>query len=287
MQVGMASFWPQITVFAKQLGVSEVAVGLLFTVAPVTGLISMPLFGVIADRFKIKRKLFLLFNIISFISLMSFAFLPQAEPVRPVSIECNEGLSFIVQAGSTTNGQNEKCNQTDIGAFKIAGLIETCDLACSIMESERSQFCDNFLGSIKPSFCSKIDEGYKFDENHTFRVEMSARLKVDEAMAVQDVLYLPIDVVKDKGSGQAGGYSCAYKSTIQHCQINCNDDPSLNLRLQKLAPISDVYSSGVFWAYVFLVLIAWIGFAVVTSVADALCFQTLGKPNSCIKGFTS
>jgi len=264
----MASFWPSITVFAKQLGVSEVAIGILFSVAPVTGLISMPLFGAIADRFKAKKKLFLFFNIINFFALMAFAFLPHKPPTRPVVLECNLGVTYIVQAGSLTVGSNSKCNQTDVQAFKKPNLIETCQVNCAMNFNETVNMCDNLLADNKPQYCSELDN---YQDDQVIHTSMTSRLKIHEAQAILDTLYLPVDTIDGLG------YSCAAKTGFHNCKIDCQEDTHLNLRLEKLVPIDDIYSSNVFWSYVVLVLISWIAFAVVTSVADALCFQSLGK----------
>ncbi len=156
----MASFWPFVTVFAKQLGVTEVPVGLLFTLAPITGLISMPLFGAIADRFKMKKKLFLVFNVINFFAIMSFAFLPSSSvPTKSVSFECGLGSSYILQNRSgLVSGVKSKCNNvSEIVPSSISKnkeeFLDLCQLSCSVKEKERKELCQVFLGRQKPFFC--------------------------------------------------------------------------------------------------------------------------------------
>lgn len=151
----MASFWPFITVFAKQLGVTEITVGLLFTVAPITGLISMPLFGAIADRFKMKKKLFLIFNVINFFAVMSFFFLPTVIPTRNVEIECGIGSSYVLQNRTGFHsGLTNKCNVSEIVLSSDSEhILDSCEVNCVVTEAERKQLCGVLLAETSPSFC--------------------------------------------------------------------------------------------------------------------------------------
>lgn len=155
---GMASFWPFVTVFAKQLGVTEVPVGLLFTIAPITGLISMPLFGAIADRFKMKKQLFLIFNLINFVVVMLFAFLPTVIPTRNVAFECGVGTSYLLQNRTGFQaGVKNKCNVSEILlSSQSEHSLDLCNLKCDVTHLERQELCQVFLGGHKPSFCGYI-----------------------------------------------------------------------------------------------------------------------------------
>ncbi|XP_021956189.1 major facilitator superfamily domain-containing protein 6 isoform X2 [Folsomia candida] len=111
---GVASIWSFIAVFGKQMGISEVGVGLIFTVAPVAGLIAKPVFGAVADRFKKKKMIFLFFLLLNLMAFLSVAFLPQNLPVHPVQLDCAMGMSSIRQCGRL----NPHCAESVIKSFK-------------------------------------------------------------------------------------------------------------------------------------------------------------------------
>ncbi|CAL8073450.1 unnamed protein product [Orchesella dallaii] len=117
---GTASIWPFIPVFAKQMGLSEMAVGLIFTVAPMAGLIAKPFFGAMADRFKRKKKLFLFFILLNLMSYLCVAFLPQNKLERPVELECNNGVSYITQCERLS----PHCEETILDSFKPVEVRE-------------------------------------------------------------------------------------------------------------------------------------------------------------------
>lgn len=48
---GTGAVVPFMPVFARQLGVSTVVVGIIYSILPILGLIAKPLFGAVADRY--------------------------------------------------------------------------------------------------------------------------------------------------------------------------------------------------------------------------------------------
>lgn len=49
---GTAAVMPFMPVFARQLGFSPFVVGTIYTILPILGLVSKPLFGALADRYE-------------------------------------------------------------------------------------------------------------------------------------------------------------------------------------------------------------------------------------------
>ncbi len=96
------------------MGISEVGVGLIFTIAPIAGLIAKPVFGAVADRFKKKKMIFLFFLLLNLMAYLCVAFLPQNPPVRPVQLDCALGQSYIRQCGRL----NPHCAESVIESFK-------------------------------------------------------------------------------------------------------------------------------------------------------------------------
>lgn len=281
--IGVAAFWPYINVFGKQLGISEVNVGLIFTAAPVTGLISMPLFGFIADRFKIKKKLFLLFNIINLIAILCFAILTSSEANnnRPMKVECRAGASYIRHCHQDTN---TSWNATVVRE-KILEELHTkdypivCQVDCATNPEEINKFCYSiFRGNRSPP---RICEENRTLEDST-QAAFKVLLKFSKVVPLENCIDIPVDkigILDEDLETRARGLSCEPPANFDHCQINCPDLPSANMAMVE----NDNHESGddiytrAFWLYVFLAILGWIAMSVVTSVADALCFQTLGK----------
>ncbi|XP_033102711.1 major facilitator superfamily domain-containing protein 6-like isoform X3 [Anneissia japonica] len=84
---------PYIALYLRQLGLNAFQLGVLFTIRPVLGVFCTPIWGYIADRFKIWRIIFIL----SIIGSMSFGtsliFIPTAERVP-----CNYAIQTLASS---------------------------------------------------------------------------------------------------------------------------------------------------------------------------------------------
>ncbi|XP_033105088.1 major facilitator superfamily domain-containing protein 6-like, partial [Anneissia japonica] len=84
---------PYIALYLRQLGLNAFQLGVLFTIRPVLGVFCTPIWGYIADRFKIWRIIFIL----SIIGSMSFGtsviFIPTAERVP-----CNKAIQTLASS---------------------------------------------------------------------------------------------------------------------------------------------------------------------------------------------
>lgn len=67
--------------------------------------------------------------------------------------------------------------------------------------------------------------------------------------------------------------------THTYCKIHCNDPDITELvsLVNKEISNGDFVNFYQFWVYLFLAILSWVGMAVVGSVADAVCFEMLGK----------
>ena len=176
---GVAALWSFTQVCGRQLGISEFDVGIIFTVAPILGIICNPLFGAIADHYRIKKKLFLICIALNAASLLGFAILPYDQAV---GTEDNEAL------------------------------LHACE--------QRQEITSQSNATTYQNLTADSQETATLGHNRTL---LTGR--------------------KETGQYDAG--------------------------------IS--FDSPIFWLFTILVLSGWVSMAVVTSIADALCFQTLGK----------
>lgn len=66
--------------------------------------------------------------------------------------------------------------------------------------------------------------------------------------------------------------------TETQCEIHCQDSTVTQLLNEEITPEpADATSLYQFWVFFVLLAASWVGMAVVVSVADAICFEILGK----------
>jgi len=79
----------------KQLGFSATVVGTIYTILPISGLIAKPLFGSLADKFRLHKTFFLIFEAILAIAFFSIYFIPEIDRSAKVTLICNNNLPFL------------------------------------------------------------------------------------------------------------------------------------------------------------------------------------------------
>ena len=88
----IVTFLPTI---AKQLGFTGFLVGSIYTILPITGLIAKPLFGGLADRYRLHKIFFLIFQAILAIAFFAVYFIPNVPVTAPVKVTCDNAAAFI------------------------------------------------------------------------------------------------------------------------------------------------------------------------------------------------
>jgi MFS-type transporter involved in bile tolerance (Atg22 family) len=94
---GTAPIVPFLPIYARQLGLSSVVVGMIYTLLPIAGMLAKPLFGAIADRFRLQKILFLAFQILTAVTFFAIQFIPeiQTESAAPLArLDCDMATYF-------------------------------------------------------------------------------------------------------------------------------------------------------------------------------------------------
>jgi MFS family permease len=103
---GTAPVVPFLPVYARQLGFSSVIVGMIYTVLPITGMLAKPIFGAIADHYKLQKTLFLAFQIITAITFFVIQFVPEIQTESKSSqamLDCDALTYFKICSNDTDN----------------------------------------------------------------------------------------------------------------------------------------------------------------------------------------
>lgn len=131
---------PFLPTIAKQLGFSATLVGTIYTVLPISGLISKPLFCGLADRFKIHKAVFLIFQVILTIAFFTINFIPEIDRSANVTLICNGNLPYL-----------EICPQKE--QFSKAALSDIIsdvhtEGACHVRIKSNTILCREFVFSL-------------------------------------------------------------------------------------------------------------------------------------------
>ncbi|ELU14552.1 hypothetical protein CAPTEDRAFT_210975, partial [Capitella teleta] len=120
---GIGCVLPYVAVFLKQLGLSPQQIGLISGVRPIVGFISGPVWGMLADRFNIRRIL-LLISISAWLAFyVGFYFIPAPKRSHTCPWEVKEGTERGLLANNGSLGVNGTI--PDLSSERKQSLIES------------------------------------------------------------------------------------------------------------------------------------------------------------------
>ncbi|CAK1588571.1 unnamed protein product [Parnassius mnemosyne] len=126
---GTAPLVPYLSTYARQLGFSSATVGLIYTILPIFGLIAKPLFGIIADRFKIQKSIFILFQVVTIVSFSAIYVIPGENGSNSaVQLECGDGVSFLRSCYRDEHSVNQ-CTKTNL---ENQTGTSRCNMSCDM-----------------------------------------------------------------------------------------------------------------------------------------------------------
>lgn len=248
---------PYLPVYARQLGVSQVGVGLMYSVLPFIGLVAKPVAGALADRFQIGKLIFLLAIFLTGACFGGIGLIPGRQMMaRPVTVDCTQDALMTC---SRSGHCNSSCLADRVGvATGVDGLIP-CRLDCP----------EWLCPSSNVSVCPEL----------TFQANFSALEEADGGC-----LRLPLQrQLKSICSDPFGSLNCS---------VVCDGASSMDFFVD-----ADIHEEEPFWKTLqFQLLFSLMvgGFAsqvVVVSLSDSICFQLLGEKllqnlHGCLSDFT-
>ncbi|XP_050457331.1 major facilitator superfamily domain-containing protein 6 isoform X1 [Cataglyphis hispanica] len=243
----MVQFLPTI---GKQLGFSGILVGTMYTVLPISGLIAKPLFGSLADKFKLHKTFFLIFQAVLTIAFFCIYFIPEIDRSASVTLICDNNIPFL-----------EICPQKEFSQNTLNSVIvknihtdSVCQLSC---EGVPHGYIE--LSGKNVSMNSTFDFSAEFDIYQDLLTNNCVDVKVH--MFLDDVTQIPV---------------CGNQLRTK-CMATCHNNSAFNHLLQEAKNShSNTEQSTYFYLFFWAAIISWIGMAVVVSIADAICFDLLG-----------
>lgn len=247
-------------VLARQLGFSSIVVGTIYSILPIVGLLTKPLFGLIADRFQSHKILFILSQALTAVAFFCIMFIPNI--ATTVDFHCHKGEAVLNVCPSNT----DDCLQSTLSQL-LDDKNLTCRMKCQTSPAQWDYVCKNWL------------EGKSCAQQEPY-IELTTHIKkISELEPVNKCLYFLIEHDKAEYNGQNITLQCPdqdlYKSK---CQVEC-DDQFVNelLRDSSYIPNDEVTGLYQFWLFFVCLIFSWAGMAVVVCVGDSICFELLGE----------
>ncbi|XP_037908689.1 major facilitator superfamily domain-containing protein 6 isoform X2 [Hermetia illucens] len=262
---GTAPVVPYMPVYARQLGFSSVVVGTIYTILPVVGLLAKPLFGLIADRFRQQKRLFLIFQILTAIAFFAILFIPSIPKSTSMAFHCNNGITDLRYIPE--NSDLDTCIESSLES-RYKNQTVSCNLNCGAKSWMWQTICDNW--GVYDN-CNDVKDKTKF--------QFSIELRPDHMEIKKNGIYFII-----KNGIMNGRNTTMYCPHLNNttpyfktdCDIKCNDQYIMDVLTESKIQNNDAVGLYQFWLFFMFLIISWAAMAVVVSVGDAICFEMLG-----------
>ncbi|XP_032671290.1 major facilitator superfamily domain-containing protein 6 [Odontomachus brunneus] len=240
---------PFLPIIAKQLGFSATLVGTIYTVLPISGLISKPLFGGLADKFKLHKIFFLVFQVVLTVAFFSISFIPKIDRSANVTFICDNNIPYL----------------------------EICPEKKFSVETINSVILNTHINSVCQLSCKGPSHGYielagkNISMNNTFELSAEFDIYHDDLLTTNcvDVKISKFDFVHIPNCGN---------QMRTWCSATCHNNSRFNHLMQEAKNShydSETYKHR-FYLFLWASIVSWVGMAVVVSIADAICFDLLG-----------
>ncbi|XP_063221759.1 major facilitator superfamily domain-containing protein 6-like isoform X2 [Bacillus rossius redtenbacheri] len=232
----------------------------MYSVLPILRMVSKPLFGFVADRFRLQKTLFLVFQTIVMMCFFFIQFIPEIPKTTHISLDC-DALTYI-----------KKCNGGPVddnmfGKLKAEGAI-TCQTVCVV---DNAQFMGEMCAQWRtPQFCDPV---IHLDPNTSLDVNFQSFLLMEHSVQVKNCLFFRVNKVVFDDSTEHTPY-CSNLTSIP-CTVHCSS-MLVNDIIADAALGSSMLALPQFWALLVVLSVSMIAIASVTSVGDAICFSILG-----------
>lgn len=248
---------PFLPTYARQLGVSQVGVGLMYTALPFVGILAKPIFGTIADKFKIGKQIFVSAIIFAALFFTSIYFVPAKPTEAFLDFDCSS-MSLLKTCNIYDN-----CSLARINLEHPDLDVMECQLSCSSPSSE-------FLQEI----CQTWNLTDECTTNLT-NIEMTTFSNMSKSLFEQTCLYFPVQTLSYNGTMVEHPH-CDSATSIK-CNATCNSATVMSYIQKPVESSETFYFTPQFQILFGLMIGAWASNAVVVSLSDSICFHLLGN----------
>ncbi|XP_021930441.1 major facilitator superfamily domain-containing protein 6-A isoform X2 [Zootermopsis nevadensis] len=265
---GTAPVVPFLPIYARQLGFSSTIVGMIYTVLPITGMLAKPVFGAIADHYRLQKTLFLAFQIITAISFFVIQYIPEIQTETTSSqamLDCDALTYFKICSNDTNN-----CAAARLMAETSNNGTILCELECAADAGFTKEVCEVWNVS---QYCNLMNDINLLQ----FDAEVPLSHTLQTSSETGSCLHFR---VHRAFIGSSFHVPYCRNLTTTPCRVQCRD-PAVNEVFREPAVndvnVADFYQ---FWLFFLLMVFSWVSMAVVVCVGDAICFEMLGDQSS-------
>ncbi|KAJ9601320.1 hypothetical protein L9F63_000542 [Diploptera punctata] len=120
---GLASILSFLPLYARQLGLSSMVLGTIYTVLPIAGTVAKPMFGALADHFQMQKLVFVTSLVMMTMSYYLMQFIPEAPTHRSVMLtQCD---TF-----QTCSSDMQPCGLNDVLSQHGDNTSLSCQAVC-------------------------------------------------------------------------------------------------------------------------------------------------------------
>ncbi|XP_045603620.1 major facilitator superfamily domain-containing protein 6-like isoform X2 [Procambarus clarkii] len=267
LKYGGMSFFTFLPVVARQKGIPTLAVGLMWTVTPLSSCAINIMMSTLADAFKIHRALFLAGMVTLSTSFLSIFLLPDisrsshTQTEATVSLHCLDNITRL----SLCSKVNENYNAFSLSVFQKCAESNTSDKLAKTEED----VINCMVNCTYPQDVT-LNENLLMPSDLIFNLsEKQSVFNVCE----NDTCAIITGANASPLLSQFSNFTCGemYDAT---CLYHCG---SVDSRDEKGITLSDVIPTAEFWLIFILLVLLYGGNATTTTMADTVCFSLLGN----------
>lgn len=249
---------PLFPVIARQRGLPEEGVGIIWTLTPITSASFNILNGTMADKFKIHRSLMQINTIIMAIFMTAFFFIPKFSSEHEIaikgslSVQCTANSNHYIFCDDNYSDVSVYENVTSCTAqniFNTSRGMENCPMKCQISPTR------------------PLEDVQQGEASHT-----------SQSVSIR----IPLKSLCDRGKCSHVEYISSSALANMSCDstydITCNHS-CLNDEESKEMPLDHLLQTSAFWLTAFCLIISQGSFLSSSSLVDTLCHVALGKEN--------
>lgn len=245
---GGIAFFTFLPVVARQKGIPEVAVGLIWTVTPLSSCAINLFTSTMADKFKIYRAMFLGGMVSLSLSFLSIFLLPNIAGRTPFP---HDNTTMPLQCADPNTSTLALCS----GPAPDLLASWRCNEVAEVEEKDRLCVLQCYDQENSDDPASNQTFVFK-DSNLNFSTSVSDHYHVCEEGLCTIISTSP------------SLSSCSTQYRNATCSYSCEPEPVSILRLMETAE---------FWVIFFLLILVYGSNSTTTTMADTICFQLLGK----------
>ncbi|XP_008183664.1 major facilitator superfamily domain-containing protein 6-like protein B isoform X2 [Acyrthosiphon pisum] len=265
---------------ARQLGYSMTTYGATMTFMSVIAMVLVPLSGVIVDRFRIKRRLFLVSIFGMGVVSLLFLFVPKA-PLDVAKIELNCDAHTTTMA--IVNENNNLQTTSNVTYYTVANHTSGDELITCKLNCHYAEFCS--AGSVVNNLQTQPDLSYVWmrtiNESQNKFNQIDLRLKPKDLEQTEQKANSYVFQVL---SVQINGTQILTPTCQCHLKTFCHIASCSNDKIMEMSTVTtyrgnvlDLYQ---FWIFFGLISTHWACTLISISLINPICLDTLGEKSA-------